>query len=281
VEVSPEARKTIIRRILVPIDESTHSRAALEAAVTMAAALQAEISCLYVEDSDILAISKYPFFREICTYEGIRTRTTEIERDFKLQAERIHKLIAMYAGNTKVTWKFEVRRGGVKTMILEQSAAADLTVMGRFGRAVLRSTMGSTVRHIILHGRGLTMFIDERFRLAPPVLSVYTGSELGERALDILGNISRLVRGSLEIIIPAENAINFMELKKQAESLLTDIDLQKIWHSVHPSTARELLSMLRTRHRQLLILPADAADHHPQDLLSLISRINNPVLLVR
>jgi nucleotide-binding universal stress UspA family protein len=281
VEVSPETRKVIIRRILVPIDESTHSRAALEAAITMAAALQAEINCLYVEDVDILAISRYPFFREICTYESIRRGTCEIERDFKLQADRIRKLIAMSARKTEVTWKFEVMRGGVKTMVLEQSAAADLTVMGRFGRAVLHSTMGSTVRHIILHGRGLTMFIDERFRLSPPVLAVYTGSELSERALDVLSNISRLVQGTLEIIVPVENQENFMELKKQAEASIADINLQKIWHPVHPPTARELLSMLRTRHRQLLILPADAADHHPEDLLSLISRINNPVLLVR
>lgn len=280
VKVNPENRKVIIRRILVPIDESTHSRTALEAAITMAAALQAEISALFVEDVEVLEIARHPFFREVRTYEFGRRGVAEIERDLRLQAERIRKWIARSAGSTAVTWKFEVIRGGVKTIVLEQAATADLTIMGRFGRTVFKSTMGSTARHLILHGRGLTMLIDDRFRLIPPVLSIFTGSVISERALEIGANVARLIRSPLEVLIPAEDHAHFLELKKKAETVFTNIDLRIKYHPVHAPASLGLTAALQTRRRQLLVLPSDVADHHPEDLVKLVNRISNPVLLV-
>jgi len=280
-KVSPENRKVMIRRILVPIDESTHSRAALEAAVAMAAALQAEINGLFVEDVEILEISRQPFFREVRTYEYSGKEGGEIERDLRLQAERIRRWIARSAGNAEVTWKFEVRRGGVKTIILEQSATADLTIMGRFGRTVFKSTMGSTVRHLILHGRGLTMLIDERFRLIPPILSTFIDSEIGKRALEIGVNVARLIQSPLEVLIPAEDHEHFLELQKKAEALLEGVELRQNYHPVHAPASLGLTAALQAKQRQLLVLPGDAADHHPEDLVELIGRIRNPVLLVR
>ncbi len=280
VKVNPENRKVIIRKILVPIDESTHSRAALEAAITMAAALQAEISALFVEDAEVLEIARHPFFREVRTYEFSRGGIAEIERDLRLQAERIRKWIARSAGSTEVTWKFEVIRGGVKTIVLEQAATADLTIMGRFGRTVFKSTIGSTARHLILHGRGLTMLIDDRFRLIPPVLSTFTGSVISERALEIGANVARLIRSPLEVLIPAEDHAHFLELKKKAETVFTNIDLRIKYHPIHAPASLGLTAALQTRRRQLLVLPGDAADHQPEDLVKLVNRISNPVLLV-
>ena len=270
-----------LRRILVPLDESVHSRTALEAAVALAAALQAELDCLYVEDTKLLELSKYPFFREVCTYECRTRKTNEIERDLQLQSERIRRMITRSVGRTQVKWSFEIRRGGVETVVLERAASADLTIMGRLGRTVLRSTMGSTVRHLILHGRGLSMFIQEGFRVRSPIIAVYTGSEASNRGLDFAANIARLIRGEVEILVPAATREAFQALRKEAEANFKDPDVR---HRFQPTTVPApggLLERLRAMHLELVVLPEDAADHQPENVLNLINRIANPVLLVR
>lgn len=279
--VSHEGRKITFKRILVPMDESVHSRTALEAAVTLAAALQAEINCLYVEDTKLLQLSKYPFFREVCTYECRPRESDEMERDIKLQSERIRQMIAGSIGGRKVTWTFEVRRGSVETVVMEQATLADLTIMGRIGRTMLRSTMGSTVRHIILHGRGLSMFIQKGFRLTSPIMTVYIGSDLSKRALDIGANIAQHIKGQLEIMIPAANREKFQELRKDAETHFAETEIRKIYQPINVPPPGGLLTRLQSMHRELLVLPADIADQHPENVLKLITRIHNPIMLVR
>ena len=60
-----EARELVIRRILVALDASRHSLAALEAAAELAARLKAELVGLFVEDIDLLRLAGLPFAREI------------------------------------------------------------------------------------------------------------------------------------------------------------------------------------------------------------------------
>ena len=49
------------RRILVALDASAHSHAALAAAVALAARLHAEIEGLFVEDINLLRLAELPF----------------------------------------------------------------------------------------------------------------------------------------------------------------------------------------------------------------------------
>lgn len=274
--------KLVVRRILVPLDESPHSRAALEAATTLAAALESEISGLYVEDSDLLELTRYPFFREVCSYEHRPLRTDALERDFRLQAERIRRLMARLAGSAEVAWSFDVRRGCVRTVIQEQTGTADLTVLGRIGRTMLRSTMGSTVRHLIAHGRGMTLILQEGLRLTPPIMAVYTGSDLSDRALEVAVNLAIAAGGLLEILLPAKDRESFVALKKEAEAAMPDTDnVQVMFHPIRLPAVRGLIDRLQSAFRQPVVLPADAADGRPEDLMQLLDRINNPVLIVR
>lgn len=279
--MDPENPKMTIRRILVPMDESGHSRAALETAVSLAAALRAEISGLYVEDNDLLELCQYPFFREVCRYECRPLKSDEMVRDLKLQAERIRRLLSRFADSADVGWTFEVRRGGVRNIVLEQTNTADITIMGRTGRTVLRSTMGSTVRHLILYGRGLTMFIQEGFRLEPPIRTVYTGSETSKKGLDIGTDIARMIGGDLVILIPAANREAFQKLKQKAGDMIKDTALPVRCHPIHVPATRGIVLHLQSEYRKLLILPADTVDSDPERMIDLINRINNPVLLVR
>ena len=54
-----------IRRILIALDASTHSLAALHAAAEMAANMQAELIGLFVEDENLLHLAGLPFAQEV------------------------------------------------------------------------------------------------------------------------------------------------------------------------------------------------------------------------
>ena len=55
----------VIRRILVAVDASTHSLAALEAASVLAEVLNAELVGIFVEDINLLRLAGLPFAREV------------------------------------------------------------------------------------------------------------------------------------------------------------------------------------------------------------------------
>ncbi|MBK7177644.1 MAG: universal stress protein [Chloroflexi bacterium] len=54
-----------IQRILVALDASPHSLAALEAAIDLAERLDAELQGLFVEDINLLRLAQLPFAREL------------------------------------------------------------------------------------------------------------------------------------------------------------------------------------------------------------------------
>ncbi|MFP3981432.1 MAG: universal stress protein [Desulfobacterales bacterium] len=286
--MSPEDRpgKPVrLRRILVPLDESEHSRAALEAAAQLASALGAEISGLYVEDADLLEVCRYPFAREIGVYRSRRLSRNEVERDFRTQAERLRQMMARTAGGFEVSWRFNVRRGRVISEILEQTASADLTVIGRLGRSLLQSSTGSTVRHLVEEGSGMTLVLGRGLRMVPPVLTVYTGSELSARALGAAVDLALAVDGETEILIPADTESAYQKLRDRVLSAAAETPgaegLPLRFRRIRTNTAAGLVTVLQAEYRRPLVLPVDALESDPRAILKLINQVHNPILLVR
>ncbi len=286
--MNPEVRpgKPVrLRRILVPLDESEHSRAALEAAAQLASALGAEISGLYVEDADLLEVCRYPFAREIGVYRSRRLSRDDVERDFRTQAERLRQMMALTAGGSEISWNFTVRRGRVISEILKQTASADLTVIGRLGRSLLQSSTGSTVRRLVKEGRGMTLVLGRGLRMVSPVLTVYTGSELSVRALGAAVDLAIAVGGETEILIPADTESAYQKLRDQVLSAAAETPgsegLHLRFRRIRTDTAAGLVTVMQAEYRRPLVLPVDALDSDPRAIIRLINRVHNPILLVR
>lgn len=285
--MSPENKHITLRRILVPLDASAHSRAALEAAAKLAASLGAELSGLYVEDAELLDLCRYPFAREVGLMPA-RTRhleSADLERDFRIQAEQIRRMLAMLADASDINWSLTVRRGRVLAEILEQAASADLTVLGRVGRTLSRASMGSTVRQLIEQGHGMTLILQAGFQLVSPVLTVYNGSEQSMRAVSIAISLARSAGGELEILIPAQTEEEFSSLRNElltaAEISPQTQGMQLRFRRIRTEVAPALVTVLRAEYRQPLVLPVDTIDGEAEAIQRLINRIDNPILLVR
>jgi nucleotide-binding universal stress UspA family protein len=285
--VNPNHSTVDLRRILVPLDASAHSRAALEAAIQLAEAIGAEISGLYVEDTDLLEVCRYPFAREIGMFPAVcrRLEITDLERDFRIQAETIRRMMAMLAEKKAIHWSFMVRRGRVATEILSLATSTDLIVMGRVGCSMTGNRLGSTVSRLIEHGHGMALLLKEGLHLYAAVITVFTGSILSKRAVEMAGRLARVAGGTMEVLIPAAGDPEFKILRDAALSVAAAIvekgDIRIAFRHIRTDVATALITALRAEYRQTMVLPVDAIDGDAQTIQHLLDRFENPVLLIQ
>ena len=82
----------VIQRILVALDASPHSQAALDAAATLAARVSAELQGLFIEDVNLLRLAELPFAREVGSFTATHRRldARDLERDKQAPALAAH-----------------------------------------------------------------------------------------------------------------------------------------------------------------------------------------------
>lgn len=195
-----------IRRILVALDASAHSLAALEASMELAALLGAELEGLYVEDENLHHLTRLPFAKEVDSVSGEtrRLRPSDVETHLRRQAERVRGSFERNARRHQVRWRFRTSRGRVPARIREAAADADLVIVGVRSRtptpgpgSTTRALVGSTARVMILR-RGA--------RLDRGVRVVFDGSAAAVEALD-LGREVALERGAqLTVVLTGDAA---------------------------------------------------------------------------
>ena len=78
------------RRIVVAIDGSPTSIAALEATAELASAWGSEVVGLFIEDTNLLRMASLPFAREVGSHSGAHRAINpdQFEREFRSQADR-------------------------------------------------------------------------------------------------------------------------------------------------------------------------------------------------
>jgi nucleotide-binding universal stress UspA family protein len=126
-----------IQRILVAVDASEDSEAALEAAAGLAALVGAELFALYVEDENLLRLSKLRSARQVDPVSGAdRTlEPGEVQSQVRAEAERLRAVVERLAGSLRIEWTFRTSRGRVIHELLAASAGADVVTVGLTGRS--------------------------------------------------------------------------------------------------------------------------------------------------
>lgn len=185
---------TKLQRILLPLDVSRDSLAALEIAFDLAAALGGEVLGLFIEDAELLAAGSLPFAREVGSLSGISRPicSTDIEHRFGAVAGKARNTLAKAGQRRKVQSSFRVSRGDVPNEILTATSDADLVVLGKAGWSVgAFRNPGSTCSAILSKSRIPVLIVDRGATLSPPIIAVDDNSAAGTRALDFARKLSR------------------------------------------------------------------------------------------
>jgi hypothetical protein len=117
-----------IRRITV-VQESAQGARALDVVAETAAALEAELAGLFVEDVGLLHFAGLPFAREIGAFSARALDVRTMERRLRSQAEEARRALAAAAEGKPLRWSFRVERGSLSAQVRGALAEADLVVL--------------------------------------------------------------------------------------------------------------------------------------------------------
>ena len=166
--------------ILVALDHSSHSRAALESAAFIAKLMEAKIHGLFVHDDQWLRIGKLPYLAEIDELTGkispigrdsIEKKIRDVEIAIKEHFEHISNQYQL--PNTLSTEK-----GVVTKKVLEAAKDVDLITIGSRGRSFSKSgKLGSTASSIIRTADKPVLILQNRRKPNRPTIVVFDGSE--------------------------------------------------------------------------------------------------------
>jgi nucleotide-binding universal stress UspA family protein len=274
-----------IHRILVAVDASRDSRAALQAAVQMAARFHAELEGLYIEDLNVLRAARIPFANEFGHYTGDRRLidANAIERDMRARIRHMRRLFHALTERESIEGSFHVARGMVQSEIRTAAAKADVLIIGRLGWAQTDvERMGEAVESACSDtAPRVTAVLRDGAVLAPPVVVVYDGSAMSGKALRVGAALVDEMSGPLQILLlptPGESTAN---LKAQANACLRPTPVMRQYRTLSSPRPPWLIHMLHDTAAGTLVLPGDAEVLQVGRMSDLLARIDIPVLLVR
>ena len=282
--MSEEIDRLAIRRILVALDASRQSVAALEAATDFAARMQAELVGLFVEDVNLLRLAELPFAREVGSYSAGQRQLTQasIEEQLRVQADRARRSLQAHAERASVQWTFEVTRGLVTTAVLSAASGADLVILGRAGHAAGSGReLGSTAQGVASGVGCPALVVSEALKLGLPVLLVYDDSPLARRSLAVASGLIEDQDRHLVVFVLGQDRPTAARAKRRVVEWLVDRGLEARFQMLVRSNVAELASRIEREGCGTLVLPAASEYLDGSAVLDLLRMLDLPVLLVR
>jgi nucleotide-binding universal stress UspA family protein len=288
--MNAEEHELTIRRILVALDASGHSLAALKAAVELAASLKAELLGLFVEDINLLRLAGLPFAQEIPypLAAAQQMDSLRLEQELRTQASRAKRALAEAAEPVRVSWSFRVARGQVTAEVLTAASEVDLLSLGIASRPLIRRTRpGSTALTVAARAPRTVLLLQQGEKIRPPVLVTYDGSVSAKRALAIAARLIQTLKpnGSRALIVLTVANANAPELaqrlEQEAETWLLGQDFQLSFRRLSKADVPGLVQAVRAEQAGLLVLGGEMLLLEAETIQALLDKISCPVLLVR
>jgi nucleotide-binding universal stress UspA family protein len=277
-----EPREEAIRRILVALDASAHSLAALQAAADLAERLDAELQGLFVEDIHLLRLSEHPLAREV-TFFSAQPRLFDrqnAELQLRTQAREARRALERLAVRGGLRWSFRVSQGSIPDEILVAAGEADLVILGKAGWSG-RRRLGSTARAIVYQASCPALFLQKGASLSLPVVAVYDGTDQARRAVAFGATMLRERAGYLTVIILASGAETARERQEEIVRWLREWGLNARFRwLIRPNTSG-LQSIFQAEACGLLLLPGECDFLRGEALADFLMEIECPVMLVR
>jgi nucleotide-binding universal stress UspA family protein len=274
--------KKSIRRILVALDASANSRAALEEAVGLAEALHSEIVGLFVEDINLVRLAELPFVREVRFAEtDVRQLEREgLQRKLRARAAVLKHELEEMTGERKVPSTFRVIRGPVDRELLTAALEADLLALGRLGHSVVQRTrLGSTAQTVIARATSAVLLVKTGVE-AGPVIALYDGSMGARRAIYLAAEIAGQV-GDLRVLVWARDEQTAFEHRQLAVELLKDSAVHVQFQHLSGDDPQMVIKWINRQKGSLLVF-SNVESQLPADIVqTLLDEAEQHLLVIR
>jgi nucleotide-binding universal stress UspA family protein len=282
--MAEDKEKTILfREILVAVDTSSHSRAALEAAASLAKISKAHLNGIFVEEENWSHVGQLPPASAINAITG---QSESLEKDVLQQqvqqlAARLQREIERISRRNEIRHTWKAVRGRVAEEILKAAEDADLITIGRRGRSFIqKSKLGSTTREIIRKADKPILILKEGLVLGRTITVVYNGTPQSQNGLKMALNIARENEWELAVLVTDGSKSEGSDRDKTAEKMVENADISVNIHLLRKSSVGRFLNIVNYEHSGLLIIPRNQSFLQGEALEITIEHIQCPVLLV-
>lgn len=168
------------RRVVVALDASPGSLAALDAAADLAARVEAELLGVFVEDINLIRLAELPVTRNVSLAAGTEEplRPAEVEAHMRDLATRARQALSAAASRCRVTGSFRVARGPVVREVLAAAEKSDLLILGWTSRPLTpRERPGRTARAAARLAAGSVLLLPLVTGLHGPVVAVHDSTD--------------------------------------------------------------------------------------------------------
>ena len=269
-----------IRRILLALDASPGSLAALEAAVDLAAKMEAELSGLFVEDEELMHMAESPLARQVLYPAATQTAVSRasLEREMKSESERARKALESAAQRAKVRWSFRTVKGQVTRELLAAAGECDVLAVGRVSWHRARSArIGSTALELAT-GR-VPLLVAKKERAAHVSLVVYFDESAdAQRALLTAAQLARAGGGRLTVFLAAPDPGQAAALQNRAAVLLKNTPLAVRYCSVAPVNEASLRKAVAAEKPGLFVMASRGPFRTRESIEKMLLDVDAPVL---
>lgn len=203
-------------RILVLLDGSRLSRAALAAAADIAGREGREVLGVFVEEDNLLRSAAYPFTREVGGTSGERRPMDRIllEQRLRRLAERARSALTELEAQRGFPCDLSVIRGHVVDEVLALARPQDLLVLGRSGWSeAIGMRLGSTARGLMHQAPGVVLlWCETRKPVQRVVVLLNDHDDANERALLAAQSVCRHRQQPVTVVVPAGDGLTASKL---------------------------------------------------------------------
>lgn len=272
-----------IRRILVALDSSEHSQAALQAAADMAALLDAKLVGLFVEDINLLHVAQLSFVNEV-RFPRAEVRSfdqADMEQHWRAQAVQVRYELATIARFKQIPYSFKIVRGPVAAHLLRAALDADLLALGRLGRSLPgRARLGSTAQMAVFQASGAVLLAHAGIDLQQPVVLIYDGTPEANRALVFAADLARL-NGRLRVLVWTEDDETASKFRQEIIAQVQVAEIEISFRRVHPGEQDQLRAMVENNAFGLFVIGSSLSQLPSPILQTLLDECDYPILIVR
>jgi nucleotide-binding universal stress UspA family protein len=272
-----------LHSILVAADGSPHSRAAIDAAVRIAATVEASVDGLFVEDDTLLRTARLPGAREVraCTAPPRRLGDARLTRQLRHQARAAERALGRLAGRADVAYGFETVAGSVSEELRRAARNADLLVLGKTSTDSSRRRLGSTSATLLRDAPCSVLVLRRPIPPREPLLLYYDGSAAAETALGLaLRLVHRAPDSPLEVLLPAHDGADAGALRNRVQARTDGLAIPFRLNPLPPSQSRRVPTIAR-QNKGLFVLPERAPPLRSGSLQALLYDLDRPLLVAR
>ncbi len=272
---------TSIGRVLILLDGSRLSLAALEAAAEIASVRNAEVLGIFVEETNLLRAAGYGFAREVGGSSGLARPLEVAALETRMQplAEQARRTLQQTMAGRGLVQSLKLCRGRVAEEVLNLMQPDDLVVLGRVGWSCIPGArLGSTARILLRQAPcEVLLWVEPRHQRQSRVVVLLNHDQgANHRAVRVGAELARRSKQPLSVLIRSKPEDD----SALAEDILTYLQREGIAarvKQVPESSAGAAVIAIQEESATQLVVSRSSSLFADQGAESLLSELNVPI----